>query len=103
MDGFYLTTIGQCKRNPVSPIPDCIVYNSSIACSECRNGFHLPSSQSCIENGTFVNCELFDGTATSTTCLKCTNEYYLNGSCIQRTNIDIEFCEIYSIFNDNCQ
>ena len=124
--GFYLKE-NRCWPNPNPPIADCFAYSEAGLCLECNQGCYLatndcynladatddcykndPRQNLCIlitDDDLIEGCELYDGSATSVSCLKCVNNdtnYSTGTACTStRSNTDAQ-CASYSWDEDKC-
>ncbi len=103
--GYYLSKNKKCEIFPVEPVTNCKSYLSAEICSECQTGYFLENSTTCTENETIAECEIYNGSAPTTECNKCTNVFYLDGNtCSERVNsLEISECQKMNYFKDECE
>ena len=100
--GYYLTE-GNCMLFPKPVIFGCLTYTDLMTCSVCQPGMFL-SQNTCQNNVVIENCQTYSGSASVTTCMECSGEYYLQGNiCVARSvSVSIENCATRSITADLC-
>lgn len=103
LPGFYLAA-GLCVQYPLPVISGCLVYNGLKSCVQCQSGMYLANATSCVMNSPIANCAVFNGSATATTCIQCSNAHFLqNNVCVQRTvSTNITNCAVLQISVDLC-
>lgn len=100
-EGEYLDK-DVCKPNPKPAIKNCYLYSHTNTCAECENGFLLENN-SCAPVVLVSNCELYDGTASSTVCRACKKDYYLSeNECVERQLKSFAGCQTFDPASDNC-
>lgn len=101
--GFYLDDSGICQPVPQMQIPNCINYYSATVCSECANMYFLSNKFTCIPVNEITNCTKYDGTAFTSTCVKCDKGLYtFQNMCIQRSYQNITHCTQLQDRFDGC-
>ncbi len=81
-------------------------------CISCNQGLYLQNSLECVKVTVIENCSLYQSDISKSSCSKCEDPFYLVKEmvdgveefvCTERSNKEIENCEVFKNDQDECE